>query len=86
MGFLNDLKTSAKSEVDSAKRSMKISRLEGELADLKRIETEAYAAIGRKAYEEFGTEKYGELGDKIVSVKERIAKKEEEINDLRSLS
>ncbi|HJJ36769.1 MAG TPA: hypothetical protein O0X27_06315 [Methanocorpusculum sp.] len=86
MGFLQNLKESAKSEVDSAKRSLHLSQLKGELADLKRIETEAFAGIGRQAFAEFGAAKYAEEAPRIQSIQERIAKKNEEIAELESLS
>ncbi|HJJ36851.1 MAG TPA: hypothetical protein O0X27_06730 [Methanocorpusculum sp.] len=86
MGFLDTLKTTAKSEVDSAKRSLRISQLKGERADLERAETEIYAVIGRLAYEEFGQTKYAEESSKLQSLHERIVKKNEEIAELESLS
>ena len=85
MGFIDDLKSSAKTEMDSARRSLKLSQLNGELEDLKRIELEAYAAIGRMAVDKYGLKKFDEYGEKITSIQERIAKKEEEIADLESL-
>lgn len=85
MGFIDNLKTTAKTEVESAKRSLRISQLKGELADLKRIETEIYAVIGRLAYEEFGQTKYAEESDRLQSLSDRIKKKSEEIADLESL-
>lgn len=86
MGFLESLKTTAKSEVDSAKRSLRISQMKGELADLERVETDIYAVIGRLAFEEFGLTKYAEEGARLQSLQERIVKKKEEIADLESLS
>jgi len=85
MGFLENLKNTAKTEVDSAKRSIRISQLKGELADLQRIETEIYAVIGKLAFEEFGQTKYAEEGTKLQSLHDRIEKKNEEIADLESL-
>lgn len=85
MGFIDNLKSTAKTEVESAKRSIHISQLKGELADLRRVETEIYAVIGRLAFEEFGPTKYAEESARLQSLKERIEKKSEEIADLESL-
>ena len=86
MGFLDDikagakeLKDSAKTELDSAKLSMRIAKLKGELEDLKKLETEAYASIGRRAAEESGLEKFGEDGAKVTGILDRIKDKEAEI-------
>lgn len=86
MGFLDnvkagakDFKESAKSELDSAKLSMRIAKLKGELEDLKKRETEAYAAVGRAAAAESGLEKFGEDGKVIAGIQVEIKAKEDEI-------
>lgn len=74
-----DFKDSAKSELDGAKLSLRIAKLKGELGDLKKLETEAYAAIGRTAAAESGLEKFGADGEKVVSLQAQIKAKEDEI-------
>ena len=86
MGFLDDLKAgakdlrdSAKSEIDAAKLSMGIAKLKTELSDLMKLETEAYAVIGKAAAAESGLEKFGADGAKVSEIQAKIKAKEEEI-------
>ena len=79
MGFLDNVKAGAKDLKDSAKHSMDLAKLKGELDDLKKRENEAYAAVGRAAVAEFGLEKYGEDGKVISGLQVEIKAKEDEI-------
>ncbi len=83
MGFFDDLKASAKSEMDGVKKNVKAAQLQSELNDLKREETEAYAEIGRLAVSEAGVQKFGDAGVKLIEVQEKIAAKEAEIAEVK---
>ncbi len=79
MGFFDDLKASVQSGADDVKKSVKLSQLQSELNDLKRDETSIYAEIGKTAVSERGTSPFGENGEKLVSIQEKIAAKDAEI-------
>ncbi|MBE6506845.1 MAG: zinc ribbon domain-containing protein [Methanocorpusculum parvum] len=83
MGFFDDLKATAKSEMDGVKKNVKEAQLKSELNDLKREETEIYAEIGRQAVSEAGVQKFGDAGAKLLEVQEKIAAKEAEISDVK---
>lgn len=83
MGFFDDLKATAKSEMDGVKKNVKAVQLQSELNDLKREETEIYAAIGRLVVAAEGTENFGETGVKLLDVQEKIAAKEAEILEVK---
>ena len=83
MGFFDDLKATAKSEMDGVKKNVKTAQLQSELNDLKREETEIYAEIGRQAVSESGAGKFGETGTKLLEVQEKIAAKEGEISEVK---
>ena len=83
MGFFDDLKATAKSEMDEVKKSVKGAQLQSELNDLKRAETEIYAEIGRLSVAELGIEKFGETGVKLMDIQEKITAKEAEIADVK---
>ena len=77
MGFLDSVKAGAKDLKESAKISMEISKLKGEIEDLQKRENAAYATIGRAAVAEFGLEKYGEDGKIISGLQVEIKAKQE---------
>lgn len=81
MGFLDDLKSTAKTEFDAAKKAVRTEKLKAELNDLKRLEQEAFANLGRAAADTYGLESFGEHGKKVSDIRERIAAKEAEINE-----
>ena len=81
MGFLDDLKSTAKTEFDAAKKAVKTEKLKAELNDLKRLEQEAFANLGRAAADTYGLESFGEHGKKVSDIRERIAAKEAEIKE-----
>ena len=81
MGFLADLKSTAKTEFDAAKKAVKTEKLKAELNDLKRLEQEAFANLGRAAADTYGLESFGEHGKKVSDIRERIATKEAEIKE-----
>ncbi|HJJ39401.1 MAG TPA: hypothetical protein O0X42_04610 [Methanocorpusculum sp.] len=81
MGLLNDLKSTARNELDSAKKSVRLGQLKGELNDLKRLEQDAFATLGRAAADKYGLESFGEHGQKVADIRKRIAVKEEEIKE-----
>lgn len=81
MGFLDDLKSTAKTEFDAAKKAVRTEKLKAELNDLKRLEQEAFANLGRAAADTYGLESFGEHGKKISDIRERIAAKEAEIKE-----
>ena len=83
MGFFDDLKATAKTEMDGVKKSVKAAQLQSELNDLKREETEAYAAIGRQAVSEAGVQKFGDAGAKLLEIQEKITAKEAEISEVK---
>ena len=83
MGFFDDLKATAKSEMEGVKKNVKAVQLQSELNDLKREETEIYAAIGRQAVAEKGIEVFGDNGVKLLDVQERILKKEAELSEVK---
>lgn len=81
MGFLDDLKSTAKTEFDAAKKAVRTEKLKAELNDLKRLEQEAFANLGRAAADTYGLESFGEHGKKVSDIRERIAAKEAEIKE-----
>ena len=81
MGFLDDLKSTAKTEFDAAKKAVRTEKLKAELNDLKRLEQEAFANLGRTAADIHGLESFGEHGKKVSDIRERIAAKEAEIKE-----
>ncbi|HJJ27624.1 MAG TPA: hypothetical protein O0W95_06035 [Methanocorpusculum sp.] len=81
MGFLDDLKSTAKTEFDAAKKAVRTEKLKAELNDLKRLEQEAFANLGRTAADTYGLESFGEHGKKVSDIRERIAAKEAEIKE-----
>ena len=83
MGFFDDLKATAKSEMDEVKKSVKGAQLQSELNDLTRAETELYAQIGRLAVAESGIEKFSETGIKLMDVQEKIIAKKAEIAEVK---
>lgn len=81
MGFLDELKSTAKTELDAAKKAVKTGQLKAELNDLKRLEQESFADLGRAAADAQGLEAFGEHGKKIADIRQRIAAKEAEIKE-----
>ena len=79
MGFLDSVKAGAKDLKESAKISMEIAKLKGDIEDLQKRENETYSVIGRAAVAEFGLEKYGEDGKVISGLQVEIKAKEDEI-------
>ena len=77
MGFLDSVKAGAKDLKESAKISMEIAKLKGEIEDLQKRENETYAVIGRAAVAEFGLEKYGDEGKIITGLQVEIKAKQE---------
>lgn len=82
MGFFDDLKATAKSEMDGVKKNVKAAQLQSELNDLKRAETEIYAEIGRAAVADAGVERFGDAGVRLLDVQEKIIAKEAEISEV----
>ena len=83
MGFFDDLKATAKTEMDGVKKNVKAAQLQSELNDLKRAETELYAEIGRICVAESGLETFGDTGVKLMDVQEKILAKEAEITEVK---
>lgn len=83
MGFFDDLKATAKSEMDGVKKNVKEAQLKSELNDLKREETEIYAEIGRQAVADAGVETFGDAGVKLLDVQEKILAKEAELSEVK---
>ena len=85
MGFFDDLKETAKSEMDGVKKNVRAVQLQSELHDLKREEMGIYAAIGRLAVTAEGMEKFGDAGVKLFDVQERIRAKAAELSAVKGL-
>ncbi len=83
MGFLDDLKDTIKTETDGVKKNVKTAQLQSELNDLKREEIAIYANIGRTSVLDCGAESFGEDGEKLLAVQEKIAAKEAEIAEVK---
>ena len=81
MGFLDDLKSTARTELDAAKKMVRAEKLKAELNDLKRLEQDAFALLGRAAADAQGLEAFGEHGKKVADIRDRIAAKEAEIKE-----
>lgn len=87
MGFLDDLKSTAKTEFDAAKKAVRTEKLKAELNDLKRLEQEAFANLGRAAADTYGLESFGEHGKKsLTSERESQQKKLKSKNQKQRLS
>lgn len=83
MGFFDDLKATAKTEMDGVKKNVKIAQLQSELNELKKEETNIYAKIGQTAVLDCGAESFGDDGEKLLAVQKKIAEKDEEISALK---
>lgn len=79
MGFFDDLKATAKTEMDGVKKNVKAAQLQSELNDLKRAETELYAEIGRLCVVESGVETFGDTGVKLMDVQEKSLQRKQRL-------
>ncbi|HJJ30768.1 MAG TPA: hypothetical protein O0X97_00795 [Methanocorpusculum sp.] len=85
MGFLDGLKSTARTELDAAKKAVRSGQLKAELNDLKRLEQDAFATLGRAAADAYGLEAFGEHGRRVTEIRERIAVKEAEIKEAETI-
>lgn len=79
MGFLNDLKASAKEGAEDIKRTVKIEEIKSDIRSLEKKETEAYAEIGREAIALDGPDKFGEKGAALMKLQSEIDSKKNEL-------
>ncbi|MDO5844625.1 MAG: zinc ribbon domain-containing protein [Methanocorpusculum sp.] len=82
MGFLDELKSAAKSGSDEVKKTVRIGELNVEISDLKKKETEAFATIGKVAVALDGAHKFGENGEKLLEIQKQIDEKRAELEQL----
>ena len=63
--FLGDLKKGINKSVEDLNKSVKTLEIQSKISSLKKEADAVYAEIGKRAVQENGLEKYGELGDKL---------------------
>ncbi|MCZ9313003.1 MAG: hypothetical protein O0V67_06460 [Methanocorpusculum sp.] len=77
--FLGDLKKGLNKSVEDLNKSVKTLEIQSKISSLKKDADAVYAEIGKRAVEESGPEKYGELGDKLQIILAEIKTEEEKL-------
>ena len=77
--FLGDLKKGINKSVEDLNKSVKTLEIQSKISNLKKEADAVYAEIGKRAVEENGLEKYGELGDKLRVLLADIRAEEEKL-------
>ena len=75
--FLGDLKKGINKSVEDLNKSVKTLEIQSKISSLKKEADAVYAEIGKRAVQENGLEKYGELGDKLQELLTDIKAEEE---------
>lgn len=77
--FLGDLKKGLNKSVEDLNKSVKTLETQSKINNLKKEADTVYAEIGKRAVAENGSEKYGELGDKLEKILADIRTEEEKL-------
>lgn len=77
--FLGDLKKGINKSVEDLNKSVKTLEIQSKISSLKKEADTVYAEIGKRAVQENGLEKYGELGDKLQVLLTDIKAEEEKL-------
>ena len=77
--FLGDLKKGINKSVEDLNKSVKTLEIQSKISNLKKEADAVYAEIGKRAVQENGLEKYGELGDKLQVLLTDIKAEEEKL-------